>query len=241
MKNEREHKDAGASPEYTTKNRIIEAAGPIFAQKGFDRATSREICDQAHANQAAVNYHFGGKEQLYVEVLREAHQRLVHFGALKTFAEESDLSEEKIEAFFLGYLRSLLGNSQDSWGAKMMLREMAAPTAAFDELVQLQIRPTAMLFRSLAAFVMGLPVEHEAVVRGTLSIVAQFAFLCQNRKVVELVHPELDLSPPGIDRMARHIWRFTFAGLKAVASDYLTGNNAGGDDGAGGCKDGTAR
>ncbi|MDR3570069.1 MAG: CerR family C-terminal domain-containing protein [Syntrophobacteraceae bacterium] len=221
MENRKEYIDGGtASESLTTRNRIIEAAGHLFAQDGFDRATSRQICDLARVNCAAVNYHFGGKEQLYLEVLREAHRTLVHFGALKNFAQESDLSEEKIEAFFLGYLGSLLGNSPDSWAARVMLREMSAPTPAFDEFAQLQLRPTAKLFRSLASFVMGLPVDHEAVVRGAISIVAQFAFVFQNRHVVEMVNPELDLAGQGLDRLAHHIWRFTLAGLKAVASDY---------------------
>jgi len=223
MVNEKEYRDGGASSEYSTRNRIIEAAGLLFAQEGFDRATSREICDLAHVNPAAVNYHFGGKERLYLEVLREAHRRLVNFGTLKDFAEESHLSEEKIEVFFIGYLKSLLDNSPEGWTSRVMLREMAAPTSAFNELVQLQIRPTAMLFRSLAAHIMGLSVEHEAVVRGTLSIAAQFVFVFQNRKVVELVNPDLDLTEEGIGLLARHIWRFSLAGLKAVASDYKDG------------------
>lgn len=219
MDNRKESKET----EFTTRKRIIEAAGLHFAQKGFDRATSREICALARVNQAAVNYHFGGKEQLYVEVLREAHRRLVHFGMLEDFTQAGDLSEETIETFFFDYLRSLLDNSPESWASGVMLREMSAPTAALEELVQLQLRPTARLFRTLAARVMGLPADHEAVVRAALSIVAQFAFLFQNRKVVELVNPELDLSERGIDRLAHHIWRFTMAGLKAVANDHQNG------------------
>ena len=222
MENEKEYK-AGGPSEHSTRARIIEAAGLLFAQDGFDRATSRQICDRARVNSAAVNYHFGGKEQLYLEVLREAHRRLVDYGALKDFSEENDPSEEKIETFFLGYLKSLLGNSPDSWASRVMLREMSAPTAAFKEFVQLQVRPTAKLFRWLASYVMELPVDHEAVVRAAISIVSQFAFLFQNRKVVEMVNPELDLEGQGVDRLAHHIWRFTLAGLKAVASDYKNG------------------
>ncbi len=223
MENQKEYPDGEASREHRTRSRIIEAAGFVFAQKGFDRATSREICDLAHINPAAVNYHFGGKEQVYLEVLREAHRRLVNFGSLKAFAEEGDFSEEKIEGFFTGYLRSLLDNSPEGWTTRVILREMSAPTGAFNELVQLQIRPASMLFRAIAAHVMGLHAEHEAVVRGASSMAAQFVFIFQNRKVVELVSPELDLSEQGIRRLAHHILRFTFGGLKAVASEYKEG------------------
>ena len=49
----------------TTKAKLLEAAGEEFADKGFEKATIRGICELAGANIAAVNYHFGDKEQLY--------------------------------------------------------------------------------------------------------------------------------------------------------------------------------
>ncbi len=58
-----------------TRRQLLEAAGAVFAEAGFRNATVREICHQAGANIAAVNYHFGDKETLYSEVLRYAHGR----------------------------------------------------------------------------------------------------------------------------------------------------------------------
>ena len=52
----------------TTKDRLLEAACTIFADKGFRDATVAEICEAANANIAAVNYYFGDKEKLYDEV-----------------------------------------------------------------------------------------------------------------------------------------------------------------------------
>ena len=53
----------------TTKARILEAAGNVFARKGFEAGTVREICQLAEVNLAAINYHFGDKRRLHRAVL----------------------------------------------------------------------------------------------------------------------------------------------------------------------------
>src|SRR5205085_319722 len=58
----------------TTRERILDAAGEIFAERGFDAATIREICKRADANIAAVNYYYRDKECLYLEAVVRAHQ-----------------------------------------------------------------------------------------------------------------------------------------------------------------------
>ncbi len=211
--------------DHRTRDRLLEAAGVIFAEKGFEHSTAREICEFAQVNSAAVNYHFGGKKHLYVEVLREAHRRLMNVGALQVVAEDIDASQEKLEGFFAGLLHSMLDPSPAGWVVRVVMREMASHTEALAELVELQIRPTARLFRSIIARLMDLPADHEAVVHGTLSTIAQFIFIFQNRDAIELVNPDLDLRGEGIDRMARHIWQFTVAGLRAVARDIKQGGS----------------
>ena len=57
-----------------TKARLLDAAGQEFAEKGFEGATVRAICDRARVNLAAVNYHFGDKEMLYEQAVLEAHR-----------------------------------------------------------------------------------------------------------------------------------------------------------------------
>ncbi|HKD37864.1 MAG TPA: TetR family transcriptional regulator, partial [Pirellulales bacterium] len=69
-------------PDRSTRERLLEVAGQVFAEKGFARATGKEIAMRAKENSAAVNYHFGGIENLYAEVVREAHNRLVTLEAL---------------------------------------------------------------------------------------------------------------------------------------------------------------
>jgi AcrR family transcriptional regulator len=60
-----------SSPE-DPRRRLLEAAGQIFAEKGFEGATVREIKDRAGVNIAAVNYYFQSKERLYIEAVKNA-------------------------------------------------------------------------------------------------------------------------------------------------------------------------
>ena len=55
-----------------TKLKLIQVAGMMFAEYGYNQVTVRDIIEAAHANLGALNYHFGTKECLYGEVLKEA-------------------------------------------------------------------------------------------------------------------------------------------------------------------------
>jgi AcrR family transcriptional regulator len=55
--------------EAATRERLLTAAAALFAEHGFRRVTVRDICEEASANVAAVNYHFGDKQGLYREVV----------------------------------------------------------------------------------------------------------------------------------------------------------------------------
>ena len=52
-----------------TRERLLECAGILAAQKGFSLVTSKEICQMAGTNLAAINYHVGSREGLYEALL----------------------------------------------------------------------------------------------------------------------------------------------------------------------------
>ena len=55
-----------------TRLRLLDAAGPIFAERGYRAATVREICQEAGTNLAAISYHFQDKENFYVAAVKHA-------------------------------------------------------------------------------------------------------------------------------------------------------------------------
>ena len=63
-------------PSDHTREAIIKAAVHLFAEKGFDGTSVRDIVTKARVNQAAINYHFKSKDGLYLEVLKTAFERL---------------------------------------------------------------------------------------------------------------------------------------------------------------------
>ena len=63
-------------PSEITRERILKAAERLFAERGYDATSVRAIVAKARVNQAAINYHFAGKEGLYGEVLRTAFHAL---------------------------------------------------------------------------------------------------------------------------------------------------------------------
>src|SRR6266566_7215778 len=67
------HSRRSESSQDTTRQRLLEAAGQVFADQGYRQATVRDICARADANVASINYHFGDKEKLYSAAVRYAH------------------------------------------------------------------------------------------------------------------------------------------------------------------------
>lgn len=56
--------------QFSTKDRILSAAEELFAVHGFAGTSLRQVTSVADVNIAAVNYHFGSKENLVNEVFR---------------------------------------------------------------------------------------------------------------------------------------------------------------------------
>ncbi|AMV39768.1 CerR family C-terminal domain-containing protein [Planctomyces sp. SH-PL62] len=194
----------------TTKDRLIEAAGREFAEKGFDQARIRTICERAGANLAAVNYHFGDKERLYREVLLEAYRRRSSV-VLPSLGDAT--AAEKLRAFIRFFFNQVVAlKEEDSWQTRMMAREVSDPTSALDEVIRDWVRPRFEMLKSIMR-----EIRPEADDRRLnalcFSVVGQCLMYRLARTVTgRLIGPEGD----GLlddDYLADHVATFTLAAL----------------------------
>lgn len=203
-----------------TRSELLEAAGQVFAERGFDRATGREICARAGVNPAAINYYFGGMEGLYAAVIEEAHGRLLTFEKLTSAIEGKADAKAKLQAIIELAIDLLAGPISSSWVLRVFGREIVAPSAAIEALIEKQGIPKARILISIVAELMGLPEHDPAVVRGCFTLIAPCALLLvAERQSLQRVLPGLEPGRENARAWTRHLLHYALAGLAAVAND----------------------
>jgi AcrR family transcriptional regulator len=118
-------------PAEYTRHAIIKAAVALFAEKGFEGTGVRDIVAKAGVNQAAINYHFKGKDGLYLEVLKTAFGRLTVHAGFDAQRLSSLSREEALRSFVDQQLRPLLLRDETSRYIRIFAWESAHPTPVF--------------------------------------------------------------------------------------------------------------
>jgi len=200
-----------AASDEATRIRLLEAAGPVFAAEGFHKAKIRDICARAGANVAAVNYHFGDKLGLYVEVLRYSVSAAVLDPGLITGAPEA-----KLRGFVHMMLDSVFKATRPAWYMKLVLQEMSNPTPAIDELVKEFIRPRYRLLCELIGAMIGQSRNARVTQLCAHSVVGQARHYLIANIVIERVWPEFRFTPDELEELTDHITAFSLAGIRAA-------------------------
>lgn len=200
-----------------TRERLLAVAARLFAARGFSKVTVRDICHKANANVAAINYHFGGKSGLYDEVLRAAIETMQGATEVARRAGADLAPEGQLEAYVTVFLQ-IIAKARDSWIHQLMMRELTDDTPALDRVVKQVVRPRVAYLSGVIAALIGCDADDERVARSVLSVHAQVQALL-NSAVTSRIYGAAALSSPDhIEQLARHITRFSLAGIRAVAS-----------------------
>jgi AcrR family transcriptional regulator len=197
-----------------TRSRLIQAAGEVFADHGYHRATVRHITERAAANVAAVNYYFRDKAELYATCLRAAHSETGPEQPVPPLVR-SHPPEVLLFHFIDQFVRRVTNPDRPQWHHRIMAREMAEPTEMLDEMVRDVIRPSAdELGIIIAGFGGGNLSSHERWMLG-FSVVSQALFYSCHRAIVTRLAPEFETQPPPAELIVQHIYDFSVAGMRA--------------------------
>jgi AcrR family transcriptional regulator len=192
-----------------TKARLLDAAGVEFAEKGYEGATVRAICDRARVNLAAVKYHFGDKEMLYEQAVLEAHR----CGGEMPPESISELPPaEGLRLFIHYFLSNVVALRRTSWHQALMLREMVSPTRASETLVREAIRPR---FERLSGIIRRIcPGADERRVQAlAFSVVGQCLHYKLTMTISERVVGAEAFARLDLEYLTDHIAHFTLAAL----------------------------
>jgi len=238
--------NASAAPAEPAE-RLLVAAGPVFAQRGFDRAPVREIAKRAGVNVAAVSYYFGDKMGLYRAVIAAIRQQRELKFPTPVVGEAP--ADETLHRLVRTLLSRMLAGDEKGWEAQLMMREMQHPTSALEEMVREYFQP---LYEALCHTIIDLispqcdqevgvtVVDPSEVAPATswraeamvpqiaLGVVGQCLYYRIGRPVMEqLIAPEIRARHYTVESLSRHITAMTLAacGNRSLPEHHQTIEN----------------
>lgn len=174
----------------SSRDAIIQAATAIFADKGFESTSVREICAAASVNLAAVNYHFGGKASLYREVVLLAYNA-TSSSQMPTLETHAGDAETALAAWIDWYVaRSVRGGADPA--TRLLLREAAQPSEALSGVVESVIHPVYRGLERILAELLPAETEPRTLKLQCLAVIGQ----CLVHRVCREMIDRLPVEPP---------------------------------------------
>ncbi|GAB3333569.1 TetR/AcrR family transcriptional regulator [Marilutibacter aestuarii] len=200
---------------FSTKDRILGAAEELFAQFGFTGTSLRQVTSRADVNIAAVNYHFGSKENLVNEVFR---RRMDDMSAQRLAALRAAVADApgELEPILAAFVEPALALAQDRHGGASFVRVVARAYAEKNDSLRKFLSDhyghvLREFAKAISACVPALSKEElywrlDFLAGALTYAMADFGLIKRPSGVTEAAHRE---------RAARELIRFAAAGFKS--------------------------
>lgn len=206
-------------PRSETPRRIIEAAGEIFADSGYRHATIRAISNLACVNVAAINYHFGGKRNLYLAVLKYWRTKAFEKYPFDPSDYSTGSPRERLRTFIRVLLFRVLDEGEGSRFARLMAQEFIQPTGGLDVIVEETVKPLFAFLSTTVRQLFPSTPSKQTVNLCCLSIAGQVFHLYAARHVMSRLLNREKLSREEIEVVADHIARFSLHAIDAISGE----------------------
>jgi len=188
-----------------TRRRLLDAAAELFATRGYRNVAIRDICEQACANIAAINYHFGSKDKLHIAAIDHARQRALKEHPTPAAASDRPAGPLTPAMRLHRHLRAMLGRAfatgPAAWYMQIVLREMVDPTPALGTALDENIGPHQRRLEAIVAQVIKQDPDSEQVKDVAAAILATAIYYHSCRPAIQHLRPGFAFNQESADRI----------------------------------------
>jgi AcrR family transcriptional regulator len=206
-----------------TRAKLLLAASEVFAIKGFRDTTNEDICTKAGTNTAAVNYHFGSKENLYIEAWKYAFEK-----SIQKYPPDGGISptapiQERLYGRILSFMQRIA--DPETHDIEIMHKEFANPTGLLTELIQQKIKPFDQDFVGIFKELLGDKAGEELIHFCRMSVMSQcfgpMLHLRHYRSKPSVSFRKKSLKDFSIKELAAHITCFSLIGIIGISKESV--------------------
>ena len=200
----------------STRDRLLKVAEELFAQKGYDAVSVREITTAARCNLAAVNYHFGTKQSLYLQMFRERWLSMAQ-RLLDCFEENLARHGESspgpvIRSLAEAFIKGPFTDEERLYHFQLMTRELIKPSEGFDLVVNEVVRLFFERLGQRLSAIFADTTDAECIILNMLCIIAMINYFNVARTPVSRITGRA-YDEPFKDHLVQHIVTFCLSGL----------------------------
>ena len=204
-------------PSEYTRSSIMKAAVQLLADKGYQATSVRDIVAKARVNQAAINYHFKGKDGLYLELLKTAFEKLTEQAGFDPAKLKSLSREEALRSFVHQQLRPLLFRDELSLYIRIFAWEAAHPSKVF---LKFMAKNTVTYLTAAVEIVQKfLPsgTDRRIAMCGAIWLMGQCSTFVRNREIFTQEPFKITPDTSFVDELADLISRLALGGLRQAS------------------------
>jgi AcrR family transcriptional regulator len=190
----------------------------MFADRGFDAVTVRDLARHAQVNLAAVSYHFGDKLGLYRELIDGAIRAMRAIQEQQREATREDPPEEQLRKYIITYVTHMAGphSPQIDRLQRLIRQEGATPSQLGRRVIEHGVLPRLKYCAEIVAKLLDCPVDDARVRLCVISIQAQCGFFVRGGARSFLPKEWQVDGETEIAAAAAHIADFSLAGIRAM-------------------------
>ena len=209
-----------------TRQRLLEAASMVFAEKGFWETTNADICKKANVNTAGVNYHFGSKEELYVEAWKYSFDK-----SLKEHPPDGGIppeapAEERLRGRILSFMQRIA--DPQTYEIEIIHKEMACPTGLLRKALPPAMETLREGFDSIVGELLGENASEQEIFycfKNVMDMCFGLAHHIHHSRMPEANQDEKYFPELDVDAFADHVTRFALAGIRSIREESLKKHN----------------